>query len=136
MRYLLDTDTCVFCLRGREVARERVRAVGAAAIAVSAITLAELRYGASCSVQREANHQAIDDFISGIAVLDMDSAVAAVFGDLKSQLRQQGMLIEDFDLAIAATALVYDLVVVTNNEKHFSRIAELRLENWVASASA
>jgi tRNA(fMet)-specific endonuclease VapC len=131
MKYLLDTDTCVFWLRGRELVRERVRAVDAAAIAVSAITLAELRYGASCSAQREANHQAIDDFISGIIVLDMGSAVAAVFGDLKAQLRQQGMLIEDFDLAIAATALVYDLVVVTNNEKHFSRIAELRLENWV-----
>lgn len=131
MKFLLDTDTCVFWLRGRDTVRERLRAVGPSIVAISAITLAELRYGASCSAQDKANHQAIDDFISGIKVLETDAAIAAVFGDLKAQLRKQGLLIEDFDLVIAATAQTYGLTLVTNNAKHFERIAGLKTETWV-----
>jgi len=131
MKFLLDTDTCIFWLRGRDSVRERLKAVGASIVAISAITLAELRYGASCSVQDKANHQAVDDFISGIKVLEMDAAIAAVFGDLKAQLRKQGMLIEDFDLVIAATAQTYGLTLVTNNTKHFERIAGLKTETWI-----
>lgn len=131
MRLLLDTDTCVFWLRGRAAVRERMLTVGAATAAISAITLAELRYGASCSAQHETNHRAIDDFISGIKVLEVDAQVAAVFGGLKAQLRKQGMLIEDFDLVIAATARTHNLRLVTNNEQHFERISGLHTENWI-----
>ena len=131
MKFLLDTDTCVFWLRGRDSVRERLKAVGTSIVAISAITLAELRYGASCSAQNRTNHQAIDDFISGIKVLETDAAIAAVFGDLKAQLRKQGLLIEDFDLVIAATAQTYGLTLVTNNAKHFERIAGLKTENWI-----
>jgi tRNA(fMet)-specific endonuclease VapC len=131
MKFLLDTDTCVFWLRGKGSVRDRVKTVGASFLAISAITLVELCYGASCSVQDKANHQAIDDFISGIKVLETDAAVAVVFGDLKAQLRKQGMLIEDFDLMIAATAQTYGLILVTNNAQHFERIAGLKTENWI-----
>jgi tRNA(fMet)-specific endonuclease VapC len=125
MKYLLDTDTCVFWLRGSKPLHKQIKRIGIATVAISAITLAELRYGASCSTRRDANHQAIDDFTGSIAILDVDSNISNIFGDLKAQLRQRGMLIEDFDLVIAATAQVYDLILVTN-KKHFSRI------NWVA----
>lgn len=96
MKFLLDTDTCVFWLRERESVRHRLAATGLEATGISVITLAELRYGAACSARPEANHQAIGDFISGITVLGVDSEIARIFGDLKAQLRKQGMLIEDF----------------------------------------
>ena len=131
MKFLLDTDTCVFWLRGRESVRNRLTAVGPEATGISVITLAELRYGAACSARPEANHQAVDEFVIGTTVLGVDQEIAHTFGDLKAQLREQGMLIEDFDLVIAATARTYGLTLVTNNIEHFRRISELQIENWL-----
>lgn len=130
MTYLLDTDTCVYWLRGRPSVHARLAAAGPAELAISAITLAELRYGADCSTQPDANHQAIDDFASGLAVLGVDADIARRFGQIKAVLRRQGNLIEDFDLLLAATALAFDLILVSNNTGHFDRVAGLTIENW------
>ena len=131
MRYLLDTDTCVFALRGSESVRERLSAVDPEAVAISVVTLADLRYGAACSAKPEANHQVIDDFISGVIVLGLDDEIACAFGGFKAQLRKQGSLIDDFDLLIAATAHRYRLILITHNLEHFHRIPGLRTEDWV-----
>ena len=131
MTYLLDTDTCVFVLRGSESVRDRLGAIDPDTVAISVITLAELRYGAACSVKPEANHQVVDDFASGVVVLGLDQEIARLFGEFKSQLRKQGMLIDDFDLLIAATAHHYRLTLITHNLDHFSRLPELQLEDWV-----
>ena len=131
MTFLLDTDTCVFWLRGRLTIHARMAAVGADALGISVITLAELRYGAECSAQPAANHRAIDDFVSGITVLGVDTDIARLFGETKAQLRRQGNLIEDFDLLLAATALSSGLTLVTNNTTHFDRVPGLTLDNWV-----
>ena len=131
MNYLLDTDTCVYALRGHSDVRSRLLAVEPQVIAISVITLAELRYGAFCSARPEANQQAIDDFVQAIAVLGVDPLVARTFGEVKWQLRQQGNLIEDFDLLIAATARAHELTLVTNNQEHFRRVPDLTLDNWI-----
>jgi tRNA(fMet)-specific endonuclease VapC len=131
VQYLLDTDTCVAWLRRNAAVRRRVTAVGPASLAVSIVTVAELRYGASCSAQVDANHQAIDGFLSGVTVVGLDPAIARQFGDMKAGLRAQGQLLEDADLFIAATALAYQLTLVTNNTQHFARITSLQLENWL-----
>lgn len=130
MTFLLDTDTCVFWLRGRASVHDRMAALAPEARNVSVITVAELRYGAQCSSRPEANHQAIDDFLSGVTVVGVDSDIARAFGKIKAQLRSQGNLIEDFDLLLAATALVYGFTLVTNNVAHFERIEGLILDNW------
>ena len=131
MKYLLDTDTCVFWLRGNASVHARLSATGPDDIALTVITLAELRYGAACSARPVANHQAIDDFASGLSVLNVLPDIASTFGDLKAQLRQEGQLIEDMDLMIAATARVHQLTLVTNNLSHFGRVPELPMENWL-----
>ena len=131
MKLLLDTDTSVFWLRGHSPVRERMTGFDPQAIAISVITLAELRYGAAYSARPADNHQAIDDFISPISVLGLVPEAASVFGVLKADLRRKGLLIEDMDLLIASTALAHDLTLVTNNVAHFERIAGLLLENWV-----
>ncbi|MBM4424471.1 MAG: type II toxin-antitoxin system VapC family toxin [Chloroflexi bacterium] len=130
MKYLLDTDTCVFWLRGRDSIRERLSIVGLQEAGVSVITIAELRYGASSAVDRDRHHQSLDGLVSGLTILGISEEVARVFGSIKADLRSQGELIEDFDILIASTAIAYRLTLVTNNTKHFERISNLSLENW------
>ena len=130
MTFLLDTDTCVYWLRGQPAVQARLAAVSIEELSISVITLAELRYGADCSTGRDANHRAIDDFVSGVTVLPVDASIARVFGEIKADLRRQGKLIEDFDLLLAATALANGLTLVTNNVAHFERVAKLPLSNW------
>jgi predicted nucleic acid-binding protein len=133
MRYLLDTDTCVFALRGHESMRERITAVDPDTVAISVVTLAELRYGAAWSAKPEANHQVVGDFVSGVIVLGLDDEIARLFGEFKAQLRSRGALIDDFDLLIAATAHHYRLTLVTHNLEHFDRVPELQTEDWVVA---
>jgi predicted nucleic acid-binding protein len=131
MKYLLDTDTCVFALRGDASVRQHLDATAPEEVAISVVTLAELRYGAACSAKPSTNHQVIDDFISGVLVLGLDGEVARAFGEFKSQLRLRGALIDDFDLLIAATAHRYGMTVITHNRDHFARVHTLPVEDWV-----
>lgn len=130
MTFLLDTDTCVYWLRGHAPVRDRFLQVAHNVVSVSVITVAELEYGAAISLRYIANRQAIDRFITGVSVIGVDSSVAEMYGSLKAELRRQGELLEDFDLLIAATARAHELTLVTNNDNHFRRIADLRLDNW------
>ncbi len=131
MNVLLDTDTCVYALRGHPAVRSRLTVIDPATVAISVVTLAELRYGAACSARPDANHQAVDDFVQAISLIGVDPAIARAFGEIKLDLRRQGSLIEDFDLLIAATARTYRLTLVTNNQDHFRRIPDLTLDNWI-----
>jgi tRNA(fMet)-specific endonuclease VapC len=131
MKFLLDTDTCIFWLRGNPNLHAHLTDVRPKELAISSITLAELRYGAAYSERPNANHQAIDDFIRPLNVIGLKAKAADVFGDMKADLRRKGLLIEDMDLLIAATAYAYELTLVTNNSSHFERIVGLRLENWI-----
>jgi tRNA(fMet)-specific endonuclease VapC len=133
MKYLLDTDTCIFWLRGWPAVRERMASIEPDSLNISVITLAELRYGAECSRRPAVNHQAIDGFLPFVAILSVDVTVAHTFSEVKARLRRDGKLIEDFDLINAATALVNRQTLVTNNTGHFDRIEGLELDNWVAS---
>jgi tRNA(fMet)-specific endonuclease VapC len=131
MTFLLDTDTCVFALRGSESVRDRLNAVDPGAMAISVVTLAELYYGAGCSASPEANRQVVDGFASGVVVIGLDGEVARLFGEFKVQLRRRGALIDDLDLLIAATAHYHRLTLITHNLGHFCRLPELQLEDWV-----
>ena len=130
MIYLLDTDTCVYALRGNESVRDRLGAIDSEAVAISVVTLAELYYGAGCSARPEANHQAVSDFASGVVVIGLDDEMARLFGELKAQLRRRGTLIDDFDLLIAATADYCQLILVTHCLDHFQRVPGLPIEDW------
>lgn len=133
MKYLLDTDICIYWPRGRPAVRERLARVEPDLLSISVITLAELRFGAESSQRPAANHQAIDNFLPYVTILSLDVPVARTFSEVKARLRQQGNPIEDFDLLNAATALANELTFVTNNTTHFSRIKGLPIENWAAN---
>lgn len=99
-------------------------------IAVSFITLSELYYGAYKSQKVKQNLSAIKSLESKREKVGSDIEVCEAFGKLKSQLEKDGKIIDDADLFIACCALKTDRVLVTNNERHFSRIHGLKLENW------
>lgn len=130
LKYLLDTDTCVYYLKGIETVVNAFKEVEQEELAISQITLAELQFGAFNSEQVERNLQRVDFFESSISVVLLDSAITREFAKQKAKLRKTGKSLDDFDLFIGATALVGELTLVTNNTKHFERIEGLVLQNW------
>lgn len=94
------------------------------------VTLAELYYGAVKSDRAEERMRDVDLISSNFLVLPIDNVIET-YGKNKAYLERSGMSIDDFDLLIGSTATNYDLVMVTENTKHFERIPNIKLENWV-----
>jgi len=126
VKYLLDTDTCVFWLKGNEHIEQKVLAVGIDNVALSFINVSELYYGAYKSQRVEANLAMVRRLTT-----ESDETISEMFGELKATLESAGTIIDDADLYIAACSVVHGLTLVTNNTKHFKRIKGLRLQNWV-----
>ena len=128
--FMLDTDTVSFALRGRGQVATHLLNHRPSEIWVSSITLAELRYGADRKRSKKLHHL-IDTFVDAITVLPFDQTAADRFGRVATALAGQGMPIGEFDTLIAAHALAMRLTLVTNNTKHFGRVAGLKTENWI-----
>ena len=128
--FMLDTDSVSFALRGQGRVAARILGHRPSEICISAITLAELRYGAARRNSRKL-HDLIDAFTANIAVVPFDETCAAHFGALASDLAERGSPIGEYDVLIAAHAVALELTLVTNNVKHFARVAGLQVENWV-----
>jgi tRNA(fMet)-specific endonuclease VapC len=138
LRYLLDTDMCIYLLNGDTRVKTRVAQVGIESIAVSIPTVGELYFGAYNSARVESNLARVRAFLSapGPAVLLVDDAAADYFGRFKAELRRAGKLIGDIDLLIAGVAASGGLKVITNNSEHFERIPNISLENWLKPFAA
>lgn len=131
MRYLLDTNVCVDYLAGRFPAvAARLQSLPPEEVAISAIAVAELRFGADKSARVDANHQRLDLFLNDVAVLDFDHAAARAYGTLRSALERSGTPIGPNDMLIAAQALAAGVVLVTANLDEFRRVAGLEVESW------
>ena len=128
MKYLLDTDSVSYALRGQGDVGERIRECNPSDLRISAITLAELRYGADRKGSRKL-HGLIDTFAAAIEVVPFDEVAAAEFGRIGSILAERGTPIGEFVL-IAAHAVSLRCTLVTNNVRHFSRVPGLSVENW------
>ncbi len=90
----------------------------------------ELYYGAYKSKRLESNLSKVKAIEKSLKVIQAGEEVAELFGRLKSQLEAKGQPDDDFDLVIASTALAYNLILVTNNIRHFEKIEGMRIENW------
>jgi len=131
IEYILDTDTCIYWLKGKEEVKRKVEKIGVDNLRITIITLAELKYGAFNSQKVSGNLKNINDFLGKVKVLLLDEDAAERFGKIKAGLRKTGQLIEDFDILIGSIALSHGGVLVTNNIEHFKRISGLSHENWV-----
>ena len=128
--YLLDTDTVICALKGQPDVVRNLALHADDSLGVSAITLMELYYGAFRSAQVAANLARVRALEKAVRVWDLQADAAEVFGALKAQLESNGNRLDDFDLGIAACALVHNLTLVTHNSAHFGRVRGLRLDDW------
>jgi tRNA(fMet)-specific endonuclease VapC len=129
VRYLLDTDSVSFALRGHGQVGARLRDARPSDVCISALTLAELRYGADRKGSRKL-HRLIDTFAGAVAVMPFDETAAAEFGRIASLLADRGTPIGEFDALIAAHAVALRCTLVTGNVRHFSRVPGLAVESW------
>ena len=133
--YLLDTDTVIYALKGQRDVMRNLALHADDPLGVSVITLMELYYGAFRSRQVAGNLAKVRALEKAVRVWDLEADAAEVFGALKAQLDSDGTRLDDFDLGIAACALVHNLTLVSHNIAHFARVRGLRLEDWCAAPS-
>lgn len=131
MKYSLDTNSCIQYITGRsQGVRERISGILPDELIVCDIVRAELYYGAEKSQNPKRSHQKAEDFLIHYKTLPFNTQAARIFGRIRASLEAKGTPIGAYDLQIAAIAIVHDLILVTHNTKEFSRIPELRLEDW------
>ena len=130
MQYLLDTNTCVFYLRGYLNLDEIIRDKGIDNFYISEITVVELRFGAENSDNPSKSHKAVDGFLNGLSIIPIFGCIKR-YAKEKVRLRKLGKPMNDeFDLLIGVTSVENKLTLVTDNTKHFENISGIKLENW------
>jgi tRNA(fMet)-specific endonuclease VapC len=129
--YLLDTNACIRILNGTSPAlAERLRFIPRTQVRLSSIVKAELLYGARKSGRIAENLRLLERFFDTIASLPFDDRCAEEYGVLRDELERAGTLIGPNDLLIAASARAHSAILVTNNLREFSRVPELRIDDW------
>ena len=131
MRYLLDTNICVYFLNKNVKIVDKIASVSADDLAISCFNLTELLFGAYNSEYVDKNLERVRYIEKTIEVMPFDRKAIDNFAMIKAELKKQGKLIDDLDIPIAAVALSNEMILVTNNEKHFTRIPNLTIENWL-----
>jgi tRNA(fMet)-specific endonuclease VapC len=136
--YLLDTNICIFYLRGKYDIDQLIDKVGWENCYISEITELELKMGIELSMQRDGidRSRQLNQFLSDIKILPIYGAIDIAASE-KIRLRLAGTPCDDnFDLLIACSAIANNMVCVTDNTKDFHRFRNIRLENWVDRTNA
>jgi len=132
MTVMLDTDICIYTIKRKPIrVLKRLEACQPGMVVMSVITFAELINGAKKSQHVEANLRRLNALSELIEVLPFNTDAAMVYGDVRSDLEKRGLIIGGNDLFIAAHALSLKMTLVTNNQREFSRVNGLKIENWV-----
>ena len=134
MKYLLDTNICIYIIneKPKKVLR-KFELYPVHEFAISSITHAELQFGVEKSKKKDINQNALDEFLLPLTILPFHGKkLVASYGEIRAFLESKGKTIGPLDTLIAAHALSLDLTIVSNNIKEFSRIPDLKSENWVS----
>ena len=131
MKFLLDTDTCIYALKRNPGVLARLLSRSRADVAVSVVTEADLRTEAAKNSSPSKTGLLLENFLRPLAVVEFTSPDARAYAQLRAKLERAGAPIGPLDSLIAAQAVSRKLVLVTNNEREFGRVPGLRLENWV-----
>ena len=130
MKYMLDTNICIFLLKHVPEVLSSFAAKKNDGVAISSITLAELEFGVCNSAAYERNKIALINFLPNIEVLPFEETAAEEYGSICAALRKKGTPIGIMDMLIAAHAKAVKLTFVTNNIREFARIEGLDIEDW------
>lgn len=129
--YLLDTNTCIQLLTERvSSVKQRFLACHPSEVKLCSIVKAELGYGARHSQKIEENLRLLEKFYEPLESLIFNDVCAQYYGLLREELARKGQLIGANDMLIAATALTYQVILVTHNVREFSRVSNLQFEDW------
>jgi tRNA(fMet)-specific endonuclease VapC len=133
MKYLLDTNICIYIINQkpkkilRKFERYAVHEFG-----ISSITQAELQYGVAKSKNKKTNQSALNEFLLPLTILPFQGdKLVACYGEIRALLESKGKTIGPLDMLIAAHALSLDLTIISNDIKEFSRVPNLKCENWI-----
>jgi tRNA(fMet)-specific endonuclease VapC len=133
-RYLLDTNTASHIIKGNNLAVDRRLArVPMAQLAISTVTEGELRFGAARLPHATRLHSLIEDFFLRVTILPWDSDAARQYGQLRATLEREGHPMGNLDMMIGAHALALGAVLVSN-DRAFTRIKGLKVEDWTKSS--
>jgi tRNA(fMet)-specific endonuclease VapC len=130
MAYLIDSGIIIYSLKRDENVQDNFLKNEKIPKFISILTYGELLYGAKKSERVEKNLAEVYRIKSLFPIIEIDLPIIEVFSDLKAKYRKTGIVIDDFDLLIASTALTWDQTLVTHNTRHFEKINELKIEDW------
>ena len=133
MKYLLDTNICIYIIndKPKKILRKFER-YPSHEFGISSITQAELQYGVAKSKSKKTNQLALDEFLLPLTILPFyGPKLVACYGEIRELLESKGKTIGPLDMLIAAHALSLDLTIISNNIKEFSRVPNLKCDNWV-----
>ncbi len=128
--YLLDTDICIEITKRHPYAVAQFRNLRREDVAINVIVLGELMEGSFGATNPERVWRDIEQLRLRTSLSAFSENVSLEYARLRYYLRRQGMIIGSNDLWIAAHAIAMSLTLVTNNEREFSRVPNLRIENW------
>jgi len=132
MIYLLDTNTCIYIIKRKPPnVIKRFLELQVSQAGISSITFSELAYGVAKSSKPIQNRFALAQFAAPLEIFLYGDEAAHHYGELRSYLEKKGTPIGSLDMLIAAHALSIDCILVTNNEKEFIRVPNLKIENWI-----
>lgn len=132
MKYLIDTNICIYIMNKRPAeVIQKFKRFELGQIGISVITISELQYGVAKSEYRKKNEQRLEEFLTPLEILVYDENAARTYGSIRFQLEKSGWPVGPLDLLIAAQAMSRKLILVTNNDKEFKRIKNLKVQNWV-----
>ena len=132
IQFMLDTNICIYIIKQKpRQVFERFKKSDISQIGISSVTLSELLYGVEKNSKPEQNRLALTQFVAPLEILTYDDNAARYYGDLRATLEKSGLSIGSMDMLIAAHTLSIGCDLVTNNEKEFRRIPNLKITNWV-----
>jgi tRNA(fMet)-specific endonuclease VapC len=132
MKFLLDTDTCIYALKRNVGVLRRLLAQNRDDVAISVITEAELRTGAAKSSSPVKTLRFVENFMRPLAILELTSQDAIAYARVRARLERAGTPIGPLDTIIAAQAVARELTLVSNNVRESRRVSGLRVENWAS----
>ena len=131
MRYMLDTNICIYAIKHKpEKVFQKLQEVEPEDVCVSSVTYAELMHGVEKSLAVEKNRLALSMLLANIEILDFDVDAADCYGKIRADLEKKGTPIGPLDMMIAGHAQSLGYTVVTNKVKEFSKVQDLKIENW------
>ena len=130
MKFLVDTNICIYALKLNPIVLERLLEQKPVDVGLSVITEAELRTGAAKSTSPTRTARLLENFLRPLTVVELVSADAVAYAQLRAKLERAGTPIGPLDTLIAAQAMARGLTLVSNNEREFRRVPGLKVENW------